>query len=185
VTLTGISDQTVVTVGDPIEAPSPSPAKGREGPGTAALGFTNLGSQSRSDSEALPSSIAAVWGEITQADVSTALFDRLVRLATAKDGWRGAGTLSLRASSVSDFLKFWNLIKTYAVEPDIALAPDGSLHAEWFKSAKEHLDARFVGGKIVFGLIANKTVLEGADNFAVVAALLLQHPIKPLQWQPQ
>lgn len=160
--------------------------------GTGIQDFSGSTGDVRSDSGSFPLAIAsgsfplaiaANWSSLLEAEISKAQFARLVRLGSVPDGWRGAGSQSLRAKSVLDFLKFWSLIKDHALEPELALAPDGTLHAEWFKSPKQRLDARFVDNKIVFGLFSSGTILEGAEDPGTVAFLLLQHPSKPLLWK--
>lgn len=131
---------------------------------------------------ALPEAVSASWTRIAQADISVRLYSRLVRLASQPDGWRGPGSLSLRPSSLKRFLEFWTMVRNEAREPELALAPDGSLHAEWFKSHRQRLDVRFAEPKVIFGLFAGNSILEGADNLKTVAQILMQHHAKPLAW---
>jgi hypothetical protein len=134
-------------------------------------------------STALPEVIRANWGGISEADISPAMLDDLVRLAMFPDGWRGPGTLSLRSRSLNDFLEFWTAIREDAVKPELALAPDGTLQAEWFKSFRQHLDARFVQNKVYFGLFSNSEIWEGVQSATALANYLKDHPAKPFRWR--
>jgi hypothetical protein len=136
-------------------------------------------------SNAIQSTISDNWGVISSSGMSVALFDRLVRLSGSRDGWHGPGSLSLSGKSLRAFLAFWSLIRSYAVEPEMALAPDGTLNAVWYRGMKQQLDTRFVDGNVVFGLFSGNSILEGTDKTAIVADLLLSHPAKPLTWSPK
>ena len=135
--------------------------------------------------EAAPRTIVAAWGAIMQARMSSEMFGKLVRLASVAPGWRGPGAQSMKVSSLNQFLQFWSLIRNDTVEPELALAPDGSIHAEWFKSARQRLDIRFADANVRFGMFTNNNVLEGADKLATVAQILKDHHAKPLTWQPE
>ena len=108
-----------------------------------------------------------------------------VRLASIAPGWRGPGAQSMKVSSLNRFLHFWSLIRDDAVEPELALAPDGSIHAEWFKSLRQRLDIRFTDPNVRFGMFTNNNILEGADKLSTVAQILKDHHAKPLTWQPK
>jgi hypothetical protein len=135
--------------------------------------------------EAAPRTIVAAWGAIRQARMSFEMYGKLVRLASVAPGWRGPGAQSMKVWSLNQFLHFWSLIRDDAVEPELALAPDGSIHAEWFKSARQRLDIRFADANVHFGMFTNNNVLEGADKLATVAQILKDHHAKPLTWQPE
>ena len=134
---------------------------------------------------AAPPTIVAVSGAIRQARISSEMYGKLVRLASVAPGWRSPGAQSMKASSLIQFLHFWSLIRHDAVEPELALAPDGSIHAEWFKSLRQRLDIRFAGATVRFGMFTNNNILEGADKLATVAQILKDHHAKPLTWQPK
>jgi hypothetical protein len=131
--------------------------------------------------EALPPTIVASWGPIQHADMSSAMYDKLVRLASAPAG-RVSVSDPLNASSLRHFLQFWSMVRDEAVEPELGLAPDGSIHAEWFKSVRQRLDVRFAGSKARFGLFTSNNILEGAENLTTVAKILKLHHAKPLKW---
>jgi hypothetical protein len=113
--------------------------------------------------------------------LSHSLFESLVRVAAAP-ATSNAAYQSLTTSSLADFLDFWTRVKTVATEPEVSVAPDGSLAAEWYKSGRQKLDARFVDRKVIYGLFANTSIHEGADRVEVVAEFLKNHPAHPLQW---
>jgi hypothetical protein len=135
-----------------------------------------------SSTNALPDSISSSWSKIAQANMSVRMYENLVRIASARDGWRGPGSHSLRAASLTDFLEFWSLIRDEASEPELSLAPDGSIHAEWFGSLQRRLDVRFGERKAFFGLLTSSSIVEGADHLAAVAQILKAHRFKPLSW---
>lgn len=130
----------------------------------------------------LPSAISASWSRIAQANMTVWMYAKLVRLAAQPPGWRGPGSLALRPLSLKNFLEFWGMVRDSAEEPELALAPDGTLHAEWYKSARQRLDVRFAHPKILFGLFTGNSVLEGADNLKTVAQILKLHHAEPLSW---
>jgi hypothetical protein len=132
-----------------------------------------------------PPAIIAAWGGIRQARMSSEMYEKLLRLASVAPGWRGPGAQSMKVSSLNQFLHFWSLIRDDAVEPELALAPDGSIHAEWFKSIRQRLDIRFADANVRFGMFTNNNILEGADKLATVAQILKDHHAKPLTWQPK
>ena len=181
---TGASGQIVVEQGEQeLVVTQTQRSRDRKAFGTTAGNYATPDSQRASAT--MPSSIIANWGEVTHSDISNDLFDRLVRLAMARDGWRGPGSLAMSGKSLREFLSFWKSISHDAVEPELSLGPDGSLSAEWFKDFKQRLDVRFLSNKVVFGLIANNTILEGAERPDLVALLLSQHPTRPLTWSPK
>ncbi len=139
----------------------------------------------RTSTNTLPETISATWLKIAKAEMSIAMYDDLVRIAMLPDKWRGTGTRALDSQSLGDFLKFWLIVRDVAVEPELALAPDGSLHAEWYNSQRKRLDIRFGKRKSFFGLFSNNTILEGADDMSTVAQILKYHSSEPLKWHPE
>ena len=138
--------------------------------------------ETTSSTNSLPETILRSWSKIALADMSVGMSEGLVRIATNSNGWRGPGSLSLRAESLESFLEFWSTIRDDALEPELALAPDGTLHAEWFRSQRQRLDVRFAEHNVVFGLFANNSILEGVERLQIVASFLKLHPEKPLKW---
>ncbi len=132
--------------------------------------------------DALPSTLLSMWTRIARANMSVRLYNDLVRVAGQPDAWRGRGTVALRSSSLKNFLDFWSLVRDVATEPEVTLAPDGSLHAEWYKGPRQRLDVRFGEHKVVFGLLTPNSILEGAENQEMVALILKSHKAQPLKW---
>jgi hypothetical protein len=130
----------------------------------------------------LPDSILSSWTRIARAGMSVGMYDDLVRIAARPPGWGGPSSLGLRPASLRNFLEFWSSVRDAASEPELTLAPDGTLHAEWFKSARQHLDVRFLEQRVIFGLFANNSILEGAEHRDMVAQVLKAHRAKPLSW---
>lgn len=131
--------------------------------------------------DSLPETILTSWSRIAHANMSVRMYRDLVRIGMQPQGWR-AGSLALRPASLKNFLEFWLAARDSAVEPELTLAPDGSLHAEWFKSPRQRLDIRFLDHGAVFGLFTNNDVLEGAQRSNYVASILKTHQAKPLTW---
>jgi hypothetical protein len=130
----------------------------------------------------LPESIFGSWGRINRGSMSVRMYGDLVRLASVRDGWHGPGSRALCVRSLRNFLDFWALVRSDAKEPEIALAPDGTIHAEWFASNRKRLDARFSERDVVFGLFAHDNIVEGVDSVQTVAQILKLHRSKPLSW---
>jgi hypothetical protein len=136
----------------------------------------------KGSSNTLPEAILRSWSRIARANMSVRMYGDLVRIANQPPGWRGPGSLRLRPASLKNFLEFWSIVRNDAAEPELALAPDGTLHAEWFKSQRQRLDVRFLEHKVVFGLIASNSILEGAEQQNTVAQILKSHHAQPLSW---
>ena len=132
--------------------------------------------------ESLPDTIQGSWTKIARANMSVDLSADLVRIGRLPSNWGGPGSQSLRPKSLQNFLEFWLAIRDNAAEPEITLAPDGTLHAEWFKSPRQRLDVRFADQKAFFGLLTNNSILEGADDLGTVAGILKLHHARPLLW---
>ena len=63
--------------------------------------------------EAMPESVKANWQRFSTSGMSGRLFEKVVRLATRPDGWRGPGSLSLTADAIAArimkkmMMKYW------------------------------------------------------------------------------
>jgi hypothetical protein len=136
-----------------------------------------------SPTSSMPDAISANWGNILRARLSENFKARLTRIA----GRREPGLPPLASRSLAEFLEFWLLVRPVAVEPEVSVAPDGNLMAEWFRSTRYHLDLRFVPGRVIFGLISGANVSEGSEsltNLPNVANYLKIHSSQPLKWSP-
>ena len=145
---------------------------------SSVIGIIPAGARSDTTS-VLPKAIADNWGKVLRAHVSEAMQSRLIRIASAR---RGPNAKALTTQSLGDFLDFWNQVKIDAVEPEITVAPDGTLCAEWFRSPQQKLDVRFALGRAVFGLFSRRGILEGSESLGNVALYLRNHSARPLQW---
>jgi hypothetical protein len=132
--------------------------------------------------ETLPETLQGSWTKIARANMSVILYADLVRVARLASGWAGLDTQPLRPKSLQNFLEFWTIVREVAAEPEVTLAPDGSLHAEWFKSPQQRLDVKFADQKAFFGLLTNNSILEGVDELHTVAQILMLHRARPLSW---
>jgi hypothetical protein len=134
-------------------------------------------------SNALPESIRKNWQRLGTSGLSLGLFRRLKALAQKPDGWRGAGSRALSASSLRQFLDFWRAVRNQPTEPFLTVAPNGHLYAEWHASWKRHLDLEFTGGDtIFFGLFHGHRTYEGCDSPQELASFLLGRKTNPLNW---
>jgi hypothetical protein len=171
-----------ITFFDEGVAHAPSTTTGQLQAPTGSTAGTAIQFESRrADTRVLPTSIEVNLSKMMKARMSQRMYDRLVRVAATRSD-AASGYRALTPGSVSDFLDFWILVRNVAVEPEITVAPDGTLSAEWFKSVRQKLDARFVNGKVFFGLFAGTNILEGVDAPQAVADYLKKHSAKPLLW---
>jgi hypothetical protein len=169
-------------VNRPEEAPTePLQRKREASANTVAFGYAPVDSPT-SQTNRLPPTILDTWGEINRAPISVRMYGDLVRLASLSAGWRGPGSQALKADSLKAFLKFWALVQPVAKEPEISLAADGTISAEWYESGQKRLDARFGTNDVIFGLFASNVIVEGLDKPEEVAQLLKLHRSRPLSW---
>jgi hypothetical protein len=168
-------------VGTDTQAPSASPVAGAPGVYSFRAGATTItiAGSIPAVTDTLPQAISENWGRILRARLSDEMQSRLIRVASQR---RRSDVRPLTTQSLGDFLKFWSQVRLTAVEPEITVAPDGTLSAEWFKSAQQKLDVRFVYGRAVFGLFSRRGILEGSESIENVAKYLKTHSAKPLQW---
>lgn len=163
------------------QAPPQAPAPAQS---TSAVAGGQSPVPSGSVTDALSGAIRANWGKLTQAALSDRMYQQIQRIATVPDDTR-PGSRLLGTNCLSNFLEFWARVHNDATEPDLVLAPDGTLYAEWFKSGRQKLDVRFTSSTVTFGLFANADILEGAQQPQAVAAILSAHAAKPLRWSPR
>lgn len=180
----------------PEEWDSPPPLPTRRRPNQPVQEVAQIDNKVKSDasagqyedsrsSDAQSRSLTDNWSRIALSGLSDQSFTMLKRLARNEDGWCGPGSVGLSASSVSNFLDFWSLIRISAVEPEFSLAPNGFLHVEWHENWKKHLDMAFRGdGRVIYGLFDGLNVHEGADYFQALALMLMERTSKPFNWSP-
>lgn len=134
--------------------------------------------------ETLLLAIEANWNRLAFSGISEPSYQRLLRLAKKKAGWRGVGSQPLSTVSLRRFLEFWKLVRQTASEPEFALAPNGNLQVEWHKNRRRHLDIEFGEGFLVYyGLFDGSSVHEGAETVAQLVNMLVSRPSKPLRWR--
>jgi hypothetical protein len=123
--------------------------------------------------QAVPQAILENWSRLYIAELPDRVYMRIRQLARYEDGWRGIGSKGLSTEALRTFLNFWILIKSDASAPEIALTARGSLQAEWFQSARRHLDLEFVSDrKIFFGLFHDGNVNEGVYSLGALVQWL-------------
>lgn len=113
--------------------------------------------------QAVSEVLQANWAELAKSGLGNVSFERLQRLGAKTSEWRGPGSRPLQASSLRAALKFWDLVRSAAREPEFMLTPRGTLQAEWHKSYRQFLDVEFKtdGEEVNFGLFDRGRTLEG------------------------
>lgn len=107
--------------------------------------------------------------------VSNATFDLIIDFALYHR--------NLQTSVFGDFLLFLELSQEPNVDPEMFLAPNGMLVAEWYRSSRSHLDIEFAGGnKCFFGIFSPGQILEGSGSVSELARILSGHSSHPLKW---
>lgn len=140
-------------------------------------------SPSVSLSESLPAAIRDNWNGLFVSKLSEAAYERLRIIASQEEGWRGAHSLSLRSSSLRNFLQFWENVQFTAAEPEFALAPNGYIQAEWHRNWKKHLEIEFCENEMCYyGLCDGNSIHEGRATVSELVSLILLRRSKPLLW---
>lgn len=132
----------------------------------------------------MPESALLLWPQFLSNNLTMKLVNSIVHLLSAKGGAGEGRKKPLSHESLNAFLEFWDGVKDVAIDPDLSLAPDGTLVAEWYNSVNRRLDVRFLGKDVVFGLIAGARILEGVDSQKSVILMMRNHPASPLKWGP-
>jgi hypothetical protein len=162
---------------EPAQVGPPAPFVSPEAKPTTVLTAGGGPESPSSGTGSVPPAIRGNWGLIAKARLTERMYSSLMRVATANSPYSALTPKSLR-----DFFTFWAIIRNVAAAPEFGLSPDGTLTAEWYRSQRQRLDVRFLDRKLIFGLIVNNNILEGAEVASTVAALLKNHPSKPLLW---
>ena len=132
---------------------------------------------------ALPEALGANWSRLAKATLDQDSFQKLVRIANRPDGWRGAGSRSLRPGALRHFLEFWMRVQNGAAFPEFSLLPNGHLQALWSSSDRRRMDLEYTeSNRIYFGVLNGRRLHEGVETIDVMATLLLAHPSRPLKW---
>lgn len=143
-----------------------------------------LGEPDVVSAETLPEAIKRNWSRFAHSGLDEQAFAKLQRMASREAGWRGPGSLSLRASALKSFLSFWGHVRESASMPQFALLPTGHLQALWTSSRGQRMDLEFTGdSRVYFGLLSGRRRVEGVESLTSLAKILLAHPEKPLRWK--
>jgi hypothetical protein len=138
---------------------------------------------SSGETGATPETIVKNWQLLATSGLSEQSFLFILRLARKKSGWRGSGSKPLEASSLSNFLKFWDKVSEYATEPEFALAPNGNIQAEWYKDERHFLELKFTPHNMIFfGFFDGDKVYEGRTEPDDIIKILSSKEFKPLKW---
>ena len=149
-------------------------------PDTGVLQFAASAPSAATDgTSVLPRVISDNWGRILRAGLSEKMQARLIHAATAR---RQPNARTLTSQSLAEFLDFWNRVRAVAVEPQVTVAPDGTLWALWFRSDRERLDIRFTPNGALYGLVSAPEIHEGAASVDSLVRLLENRPDGPLKW---
>jgi len=134
--------------------------------------------------DAMPTALTANWSRLFLSDLSAKSYARILQFARLNEGWRGAGSKSLSDRALEAFLEFLIRLGDDVVEPELTLTARGTLHAEWFRNTRRHLDLEFISEeKVFFGLFDGKTVYEGIDCLNGLSSWLKQRSSQPLKWR--
>jgi hypothetical protein len=129
----------------------------------------------------MPKAIVSNWTRLFFANLSSGLYSRIMQIARRPDGWRGEGSKGLTAEALRAWLDFWAKVNDSASEPSLALTARGTLHAEWFRNSRRHLDLEFVSrARIFFGLFNGHATCEGVDTLEGLVPWLGDHRAHPL-----
>lgn len=136
----------------------------------------------RETSKAIPKAIIANFYALARSKLSDALYTRLVRLAIRREE---ASSAEMNVRSLGGFLKFWEEIRSDAVEPEIFVLPNGNLQAEW-ATGKNLLVIEFrPNSAIFFSLNEGASCIEGRESPARIVHFcdyLLSRNPNPLLW---
>ena len=129
-----------------------------------------------SQTSAVPDAVANNWALLAKSKLSKKIYGRILRLAQEAES---PEEVALRPGSLRTFLSFWDTVSVLASEPEITLAGNGNLVAEWHRRWNCHLDVEFKeDGMILYGLFTGRIVSEGRD----VADALARRLIETRRW---
>lgn len=119
-----------------------------------------------------PESIRQNWIGLAKSKLSQKTYGRILRLAIDA---QNQGISPLKSGSLRTFLTFWEVVRDIAPEPDLTIARNGNIVAEWHKNWQRHLDIEFKeDGMVLYGLFIGKIVNEGRDVARVLAERLVE-----------
>ena len=121
---------------------------------------------------AVPDAVENNWVLLARSKLSGKTYGRMLRLAQEA---ASPGRAALRPGSLRIFLSFWEKVKAFAPEPEVTLARNGNLVAEWHERWNRHLDVEFKeDGMVLYGLFTGRIVNEGRDAADALASRLIE-----------
>ena len=121
---------------------------------------------------AVPDAVENNWALLAKSRLSGKTYGRILRLAEEAES---PGRAALRPGSLRTFLSFWDKVSVLAPEPEVTLARNGNLVAEWHRRWNRHLDVEFKeDGMVLYGLFTGKIVSEGRDTADALARRLIE-----------
>ncbi len=121
---------------------------------------------------AVPDAVENNWVLLAKSKLSRKTYGRILRLAQEAES---PGRAALRPGSLRTFLSFWDTVSVLASEPEVTLARNGNLVAEWHRRWNCHLDVEFKeDGMILYGLFTGRIVNEGRDAAGSLARRLIE-----------
>lgn len=122
---------------------------------------------------AVPDAVENNWVLLARSKLSGKTYGRMLRLAQEA---ASPGRTALRPGSLRTFLLFWDTVSVLAPEPEVTLARNGNLVAEWHKRWNRHLDVEFKeDGMVLYGLFTGRIVSEGRDSADALARRLIEN----------
>ncbi|MDA1101248.1 MAG: hypothetical protein O2967_19955 [Proteobacteria bacterium] len=136
-----------------------------------------------SDSNVIPESIFFNWSLLRLSGLSDGAFGQLTM--TASNRLVESGDQSpLNRITLTAFLEFWNKIRLYAAEPDIAVSPKGNVQIEWEKDGENFIVLEFrPDNAIFFSLWQKDNPTEGVrsreqvDEFIRILGIMDENPL--------
>ena len=137
---------------------------------------TSLVGTGRELPSAVPDAMANNWVSLAKSKTSGKMgkiYGRILRLAQEAES---PGRVALRTGSFRTFLSFWKTVGVLAPEPEVTIARNGNLIAEWHKRWNRHLDVEFKeDGMVLYGLFIGSIVSEGRESAASLARRLIEN----------
>ncbi len=122
---------------------------------------------------AVPYAVANNWVLLAKSKLSRKTYGRILRLAEEAES---PGRAALRPGSLRTFLSFWDTVSGLDSEPEVTLARNGNLVAEWHRRWNCHLDVEFKeDGMVLYGLFTGRIVSEGRDSADALARRLIEN----------
>lgn len=127
----------------------------------------------RKSPHAVPKALEDNWVLLARSNFSRKTYSGILRLAQEAES---PGRAVLGPGSLRTFLLFWDMVRSLAPEPEVTLARNGNLVAEWHTSWNRHLDVEFKeDGMVLYGLFAGRIVNEGRDKASALAQRLIEN----------